>query len=68
MPDTDLAFMPTAELRTRIAAKQLSPVEVTRLYLQRIEALDPQLNAYLTITGDVALKMARDAEQAVMDG
>ena len=68
MPDTDLAFMPTAELRTRIASKQLSPVEATRLYLQRIEALDPQLNAYLTVTGDLALHMARDAEQAVMDG
>jgi len=68
MPDTELAFMPSAELRTRIASKQLSPVEVTRLYLQRIEALDPQLNAYLTVTGDLALQMARDAEQAVIDG
>ena len=54
MPDTDLAFMPTAELRTRIASKQLSPVEVTRLYLQRIEALDPQLNAYLTVVHEQA--------------
>ena len=31
MPDTELAGMSTAELRTRIASKQLSPVEVTRL-------------------------------------
>jgi len=68
MSDTDLAFMATAELRARIASKQLSPVEVTRLYLRRIEALDTQLNAYLTVTEDLALKMARDAEQAVMDG
>ena len=68
MSDPTLAFMPTYELRVRIAAKQVSPVEVTQLYLQRIEALDTQLNAYLTITADLALKMARDAEQAVFDG
>ena len=68
MRDTELAFMPTSELRARIASKQLSPVEVTRLYLQRIEALDTQLNSYLTVTGDLALQMARDAEQAVLDG
>lgn len=53
MSDTALAFMPTAKLRTRIASKQLSPVEVTRLYLQRIEALDPVLRA------SVAFEQAR---------
>jgi aspartyl-tRNA(Asn)/glutamyl-tRNA(Gln) amidotransferase subunit A len=68
MRDTELAFMPTSELRACIASKQLSPVEVTRLYLQRIETLDTQLNSYLTVTGDLALQMARDAEQAVLDG
>ena len=67
MSDTELAFMPTSELRARITSTQLSPVEVTRLYLQRIEALDTQLNSYLTVTGELALKMARDAEQAVLD-
>lgn len=68
MSDTDLAFMPTHELRVRIAAKQVSPVEVTQAYLRRIEALNPQLNAYLTVTADLAMRMAGDAEQAVMDG
>jgi Asp-tRNA(Asn)/Glu-tRNA(Gln) amidotransferase A subunit family amidase len=60
--------MPTHELRARIAAKQVSPVEVTQVYLRRIEALNPQLNAYLTVTADLAMRMAREAEQAVVDG
>src|SRR3989442_6442059 len=68
MNDADLAFLPAHELRTLVAGKQVSPVEVTALYLQRIEALDGQLNAYLTVTADLALAAAREAEQAVMAG
>src|SRR5438132_5723456 len=68
MHDADLAFLPAHELRALVAGKQISPVEVTALYLQRIEALDGQLNAYLTVTGDLALAAARQAEQAVMAG
>ena len=66
MHDADLAFLPAHELRALVAGKQISPVEVTALYLQRIEALDGQLNAYLTVTADLALAAARQAEQAVM--
>ena len=68
MVDADLAFLPMSELRTLIATKQVSPVEVTELYLQRIEALNPQLNAYLTITAELARTMAQQAEQDVMAG
>jgi aspartyl-tRNA(Asn)/glutamyl-tRNA(Gln) amidotransferase subunit A len=68
MSDASLAFMPASELRAGIAAKTVSPVEVTELYLQRIEALDGQLNAYVTVTADLAMATAREAEQAVMAG
>jgi amidase/aspartyl-tRNA(Asn)/glutamyl-tRNA(Gln) amidotransferase subunit A len=66
MSDTEPAFLPTCELREHIATKQVSPVEVTELYLRRIQALDPQLNAYLTVTADQALAAAREAESAIM--
>jgi Asp-tRNA(Asn)/Glu-tRNA(Gln) amidotransferase A subunit family amidase len=66
MRDTELAFLPTCELREHIATKQVSPVEVTELYLRRIEALNPQLNAYLTVTADQALAAAREAESAIL--
>ncbi|GIX47296.1 MAG: amidase [Candidatus Tectimicrobiota bacterium] len=68
MADQDLAFTPASVLREWIASKRVSPVELTELYLQRIERLDPQLHAYLTVTHEVAIKQARAAEEAVMAG
>src|SRR5262249_14885066 len=45
-----------------------SPVELTRATLDRIERLNPTLNAFCTITADTAMTAARAAEQAVMAG
>jgi Asp-tRNA(Asn)/Glu-tRNA(Gln) amidotransferase A subunit family amidase len=64
----DLAFTSTTELRTLIAGKQVSPVEVTELYLQRIGRLDSKLNSYLTVTAGQAMDSARDAEAAMARG
>ena len=64
----NIAFAPASELRELIATKQVSPVEVTELYYDRIENLDPKLNAYLTLTNDEAMQSARAAEDAVMRG
>ncbi len=66
--DENLAFAPATELRELIAEKQVSPVEITQLYLERIDRLDPQLNSYLTVTSEIAMDAARKAEQAVTDG
>lgn len=65
MTDRELAFTPAWELADRIRSRQLSPVEVTELFLRRIEALDGQLNAFLTVCGDEAMAQARDAEVAL---
>ena len=46
----------------------MSPVELTQLYFDRIEALDSQLNSYLTLTYDAAMKTAKSAEEAVVRG
>ena len=68
MNATDLCFTPATELVTMIRAKQLSPVELTRAVLERIERVNPTLNAFCTLTADTALARARDAEAAVMGG
>src|SRR5256885_7374473 len=68
MNATDLCFTPATELVTMIRAKQLSPVELTRAALERIERVNPTLNAFCTLTADTALARARDAEAAVMGG
>ena len=64
----NLAFTPASELAALIAEKQVSPVELTRLYFDRIDRLDSQLNAYLTLTQDEAMQAAKRAEDAVMRG
>jgi aspartyl-tRNA(Asn)/glutamyl-tRNA(Gln) amidotransferase subunit A len=66
-PD-DLAFMPATAMAAAIRSRKLSPVEVTRAILERIERLNPRLNAYLTVDGEGAMQAARRAEQAVVDG
>jgi aspartyl-tRNA(Asn)/glutamyl-tRNA(Gln) amidotransferase subunit A len=62
---TDLHFLSIAEAARLIAARKLSPVELVQAHLARIEALDPQLNAYITVTADLAVKQARAAEREI---
>src|ERR1051325_1100393 len=45
-----------------IATRQLSPVELTRAYLARIDRLNPSINAYITVLPDAALAQARTLE------
>jgi aspartyl-tRNA(Asn)/glutamyl-tRNA(Gln) amidotransferase subunit A len=65
---SDLAFTPATELAGMIRARKLSPVELTRVVLERIERLNPTLNAFCTVTAEAALDVARRAEAAVMSG
>ena len=66
--DTDLAFTPAWKMREMIVEKEVSPVELTELYFDRIDRLDSRLNAYLTLDRDGAMKTARAAEEAVVRG
>ena len=68
MPDAELALTSAADLRRLIDSRQVSIVELTELFLRRIEDLNPRLNAYLTVTGDEALESARAADQALLRG
>ena len=63
------AAIPTiAEAAKQIAAKQLSPVELTRACLDRVHALDDRLHAFVHLTEERALAEARAAEAAIMAG
>ncbi len=57
-----------AELAASIRSKELSPVEVVKLHLDRIEAVNPKLNAIVTLVAEKALDAAELAEKAVMRG
>ncbi|MBI4203009.1 MAG: amidase [Chloroflexi bacterium] len=68
MDDAALAFAPAWRLRDLVAQKQVSPVELAELFLERIARLDPRLNAYLTVAAEQTLESARQAERMVLAG
>jgi aspartyl-tRNA(Asn)/glutamyl-tRNA(Gln) amidotransferase subunit A len=61
--NSDLAFATIAELSALLAQRKISPVEITDLFLDRIDKHNPTLNAYLTVIRDVALAAARESEK-----
>ncbi len=65
---SDIPFMSAVTLRDWIIKKKISPVELTKLYLERIEEYDPILNAFLTVCNETAIKEAKSAESVVMRG
>src|SRR5215210_2447539 len=65
---SDLAGLSAGDLLGAYRSRALSPVEVARAALERIEALNPLLNAYVTVTAEPALEQARAAERAYRDG
>ena len=68
MKTEELAFASIAELAPLIQKKEISPVEVTQFHLDRIERLNDQYLAYLTVLKDEALTAARTAEQEIVNG
>jgi aspartyl-tRNA(Asn)/glutamyl-tRNA(Gln) amidotransferase subunit A len=62
MTDADLAFASIEEVARLYRKRKLSPVELTKLMLARIEQLSPKLNAYITVTSEFALTQAKKAE------
>jgi Asp-tRNA(Asn)/Glu-tRNA(Gln) amidotransferase A subunit family amidase len=61
----ELCFLTVAEASRLIKARKLSPVELTEAYLARIETFGPQLDAFITVTADLARKQARTAEREI---
>ena len=62
MTDTDLAFASIEEVARLYRKRKLSPVDVTKLMLARIDQLNPKLNAYITVTAEQALAQAKKSE------
>ena len=56
------------ELAPRLRRREISPVELTRACLEKIEKLNPTLNAFITVTAESAMAEARAAEEAIGRG
>ncbi len=64
---SEIIFSDATRLAELIRTKQVSPVEVVQAHLDRIDALDPQINAIVTLA-DGAIEAAKAAEAAVLAG
>ena len=65
MQDSDLHYLEIGELSRLIATRKVSPVELTRDLLRRIERVDPALGSYARVTPELALEQARRAEEMI---
>src|SRR5690242_16001117 len=66
--DEDIAFAPVTQLSRWIEAKKLSSERLTKIYLQRLQRFNPELRCAITITSELALKQARQADQEIAGG
>ena len=68
MPTSELCNYTIAELGEKIVTKDISPVEVTEAHLEKIDALNPKLNAFITVAYDRARAEAKKAEDEITAG
>jgi aspartyl-tRNA(Asn)/glutamyl-tRNA(Gln) amidotransferase subunit A len=66
--ELDLAYISASEAAALFRKRELSPVDLTLAHLERIEALQPTLRAFVTVTSEIALREARAAEAAILRG
>ena len=59
MNSVDRAFTPALQLAESIRAREVSPLEIVNLYLERIDRLNPELGSYFTVTADRAIDLAK---------
>ncbi len=68
MDQNDLCYLSAMDLRAKIQTRELSPVEVVEAFLARIERINPTINAYCTVTAELARTAAQQVESAIQRG
>ncbi len=68
MPTSELHYLGLIEIGQQIQSRKLSPVEVTKAMLGRIEQLDGKLKSYAYVMGEAALAEAAAAEKDIASG
>ena len=64
----ELTSLNISEAATLLKQKEISPVELTQAHLERIQRMDRQMNSFLTLTPELALQQARQAESEIQHG
>ncbi|MFW9825284.1 MAG: amidase [Candidatus Thorarchaeota archaeon] len=65
MNKEDICFMPAWQMKEKVASQEISSQEITEFIIERIEKINPIVNAYCTTTFDLAREMAKDADERV---
>ncbi|MFW9936768.1 MAG: amidase [Candidatus Thorarchaeota archaeon] len=68
MNKEDICFLPAYEMREKILSQELTSLEITETIIERIEKINPIINAYCTPTFDLAREMAKEADDAAKKG
>jgi len=66
--DEELAFLPLTHLARLVETRQITPTELTKLYLARLKTYDPQLHCTVNLTEELALRQARQADEEIAAG
>lgn len=66
--DEELSFLPLTHLARIVESRQVTPTELTKLYLARLKKYDPQLHCVVTLTEELALRQAAQADREIAAG
>ncbi len=66
--DEDIAFAPVTHLSRWMETRQLSSQRLTGIYLKRLEQFDPRLHCVITLTRELALRQAKQADDEIASG
>jgi Asp-tRNA(Asn)/Glu-tRNA(Gln) amidotransferase A subunit family amidase len=66
--EEDIAFAPVTHLSNWIRKRQITSTRLTQIYLDRLNRFDPKLRCVITLTSDLALQQARQADQEIAAG
>ena len=68
MPASEIIFQSARDMASLVKTRKLSPVELVRAFLDRIESVNPKVNAFITVTGEHAINEAKKAEREIVAG
>lgn len=66
--DEELAFLPVTHLSALIRSRQVSSIDLTKIYLERLKKYDPVLHCVVTFTEELALAQAKKADEEIASG
>ncbi|MDP9338958.1 MAG: amidase [Acidobacteriota bacterium] len=66
--DADIAYAPVTQLSRWIEERKISSVRLTEIYLRRLEQFDPKLRCVITLTRELAMKQAKNADAEIASG